>query len=678
MNNSAKKYRPDIDGLRAIAILSVVGYHAFPSLISGGFVGVDIFFVISGYLISSIIFSNLSHNTFSFVEFYTRRIKRIFPALILVLVACFAFGWFVLFADEYKQLGKHIVSGAAFVSNFALWGESSYFDGFAETKVLLHLWSLGVEEQFYIFWPVALWLVWKKQYSFLSLALTIAIASFSLNVAEIYIDPVGTFFLPQTRFWELMIGSVLALAQFDEHHLVKFKTRLNTFLAIYSSKQSLLRDGQSLLGVAMIAFSIIEIKKNYYYPGLWALLPTIGAALIIAAGKDAFLNRNFFSNRVLVWFGLISFPLYLWHWPLLSFARVIDGSTPGTLVRMGLALAAIVLAWLTYELIEKSIRFGKYGGAKTIALVSVMSFVAYIGYASYAHNGLMFREVALKHEIAARNISWDNADNSDETCHKQFPGYEYCKISEDRKPTVALIGDSLANGYFPGLAEQFNAKGENLVMLGRGGCPPLLDVASGHSGGMDWCKGDENTSDALRSILKDKNIHTVILAANWHLYINGTRFSDLSKGLPRWELRIVGNNNINDNALVFKLQMDKTVGLLKSNGKTVVVLKQVPELNYFPRTCISTRPFVISSDKCKSVDTQIETERKYLLEYEDHFDFPSKKYVVIWDPFEYFCYGGKCISKEGEAYLYRDDVHLSLAGSRYLGGKLASAISELN
>ena len=153
---SHPKYRPDIDGLRAIAVLSVVCFHAFPDLLKGGFIGVDIFFVISGFLISTIIFENLDKGTFSFSEFYSRRIKRIFPALLLVLIACYSFGWFALLADEHKQLGKHIAAGAGFVSNFVFWNESGYFDNAAETKPLLHLWTLGIEEQFYIIWPLLL------------------------------------------------------------------------------------------------------------------------------------------------------------------------------------------------------------------------------------------------------------------------------------------------------------------------------------------------------------------------------------------------------------------------------------------------------------------------------------------------------------------------------------------
>ncbi len=182
---SHPKYRSDIDGLRAIAVLSVVVFHAFPSWIQGGFIGVDVFFVISGFLISTIIFESLDKGVFSLTEFYARRIKRIFPALILVLIACFVFGWFALLADEYQQLGKHIAGGATFVSNFVLWHESGYFDNTADTKPLLHLWSLGVEEQFYIIWPLLLWFAYKRKFNLLNISIGITALSFSLNLYQV-------------------------------------------------------------------------------------------------------------------------------------------------------------------------------------------------------------------------------------------------------------------------------------------------------------------------------------------------------------------------------------------------------------------------------------------------------------------------------------------------------------
>ena len=197
------KYRSDIDGLRAIAVLTVVLFHAFPEWISGGFIGVDIFFVISGYLISSMLFENIDNGTFSFYDFYSRRIRRIFPALLIVLPSLYLFGWFTLFEDEFIQLGKHMVGGASFLSNFFLWNESGYFDNIADTKPLLHLWSLGIEEQFYIVWPIFLCFTWKNRNNFLTIILLIALMSFIINITMVYTNPVGAFYSPLSRLWEL-------------------------------------------------------------------------------------------------------------------------------------------------------------------------------------------------------------------------------------------------------------------------------------------------------------------------------------------------------------------------------------------------------------------------------------------------------------------------------------------
>ena len=203
-------YRPDIDGLRAIAVLAVIGFHAFPAWIRGGFVGVDVFFVISGYLISTILLAGMERGSFRFSQFYIRRIRRIFPALIVVLLACMVAGWLVLFSFEYKALGKHVAGSAAFVSNFVLWNEAGYFDKAAETKPLLHIWSLGIEEQFYIVWPLLLYLTWRFRTATLALLLLLLLGSFVLNVHAVGIDPAADFFSPLTRFWELMAGAVLA------------------------------------------------------------------------------------------------------------------------------------------------------------------------------------------------------------------------------------------------------------------------------------------------------------------------------------------------------------------------------------------------------------------------------------------------------------------------------------
>ena len=272
------KYRADIDGLRALAVLSVVCFHAFPYWLKGGFIGVDIFFVISGFLISTIIFENLDKGTFSFSEFYARRINRIFPALILVLIACFAFGWFALLADEYKQLGKHIAAGAGFVSNFVFWNESGYFDNAAETKPLLHLWTLGIEEQFYIVWPLLLWSAWKRKFNLLSLTLVITTLSFALNIKGLHSDAVATFYSPQTRFWELLIGSTLAyVTLYKPNLLATKKQKLNTYLnaIIYApssqSNDNTLRNIQAIIGATLIGIGLLLITKERHFPGTWAL-----------------------------------------------------------------------------------------------------------------------------------------------------------------------------------------------------------------------------------------------------------------------------------------------------------------------------------------------------------------------------------------------------------------------
>jgi peptidoglycan/LPS O-acetylase OafA/YrhL len=308
------KYRRDIDGMRAVAVVAVIAFHAFPSSLKGGFIGVDIFFVISGFLISSILFSGLERNKFSFAEFYIRRAKRIFPSLSLMLIGCLVFGWFALLADEYRLLGKHVFAGAGFVSNWLLLSEKGYFDKASETKPLLHLWSLGIEEQFYLLWPFLLWVGRKIRLNLLVVIGAVLIASFVINVLYIRSDPVSMFYTPQSRFWELLIGATLAYLSL--HHR-----------GFFSSFNRVVQELLSGTGMALIVVGLVVLTSAHKFPGLWALLPTMGTALVIAAGPKAWLNRNILSNPVFVWIGLVSYPLYLWHWPLLCFPRIVYSSS---------------------------------------------------------------------------------------------------------------------------------------------------------------------------------------------------------------------------------------------------------------------------------------------------------------------------------------------------------------
>ncbi|WP_422777206.1 acyltransferase family protein [Pseudomonas mediterranea] len=498
-------YRPDIDGLRAIAVLSVVAFHAFPTLITGGFVGVDVFFVISGFLISSIIFGSLKKNSFSFVDFYSRRINRIFPALLLMLVATWAFGWFSLLADEYTQLGKHIAGGAAFVSNFVLWGESGYFDNSAETKLLLHLWSLGIEEQFYLVWPLLVWAAWKARLNALVLIVLVGGVSFALNVMNVQTDPVSTFYSPQTRFWELLVGSLLAYVALNKCYF---------FPKWRESSGPTVRNTQALIGITLLVSAFSLTTKSNQFPGWWAALPTVGTALIISAGPFAWLNRTILSHRLLVWFGLISFPLYLWHWPILTFQRILDSEPPSIPAR-GLAIAAsILLAWLTYRYIEKYIRLRTNLRKTAVILALAMAATATVGLTTLKLDGLPSRFPSEIKEIA--NFKYEflkDARNPDCWISITAPYNGFapkCLDAGDssKGKTILIWGDSHAARLYPGLALMVDQHA-TLLQATRSSCPPMLDFAG------QICSDSNNY---VLSRVKDSPPSTVILFGAWGRY----------------------------------------------------------------------------------------------------------------------------------------------------------------
>ena len=391
MNNNQTQslhpeYRPDIDGLRAVAVLAVVIFHAFPSSLKGGFIGVDIFFVISGFLISTIIYKGLQTGTFSFADFYSRRIRRIFPALLVVISATLAFGFFILSADEFSRLGKLVAAGIGFVANLVLWSEAGYFDAETATKPLLHLWSLGIEEQFYVVWPLLLLFAWKRKFKLLAV-ISIALAlSFISNILGIRNDPVATFYSPLTRMWELLFGGLLAWVMvFRKESFTCFNSKMNAYLSSMNfinktRYERLFPNLLSTTGIILFLIGFLEISEESYFPGFWALMPTFGTVLIIMAGTEAWINKKILSNKVAVWFGLISYPLYLWHWPLLSYGRIFYDKTPPSGFRWIAILLSILLAWLTVKYIEKPLRYSKKKTrSKVIYLSSFAMFMVFMG-----------------------------------------------------------------------------------------------------------------------------------------------------------------------------------------------------------------------------------------------------------------------------------------------------------
>lgn len=663
---SHPKYRPDIDGLRAIAVLSVVAFHAFPNWVKGGFVGVDVFFVISGFLISTIIFENLDKGTFSFGEFYARRIKRIFPALLLVFIASYAFGWFALLADEYKQLGKHIAGGAGFVSNFILWNEAGYFDNSAETKPLLHLWSLGIEEQFYIAWPLLLWLAWKGKLNFLIITIFIAFISFALNIKGAHKDAVATFYSPQTRFWELLCGSVLAWVTLYKKDAFSFvKKKLDTWLGIIFYREQPEPDGKTLsnflsfLGLSLLTWGFYIISKELAFPGKWALAPALGAVLIISAGQETWLNRTVLSNRLMVWFGLISFPLYLWHWPLLSFMRVVESETPSSNIRIAAVVLAIVLAWLTYVLVERPVRFGKHGKTKIIALVVLMLATGYVGYNTYSRDGLLFRSA---HQLHAENYSllvWN--DLKTQNCDKRLGSSStFClELGNINNQKLAIIGDSTGNSLAPGLAKLYASKGVGVINLGSWTCPPIRGLVETEN----WGKKNGcllSIDNAYRLILSSQTIDAVVLA----FFVRDLQFWGVP-GLPV-------NASLESKFEVVKSLLSKDINELKSRGKKVIVTYDTPFNPIRALDCIA-RPFkTINSKKCDISESDLIDRQPYLKLFDDYFK--GRGDVCIVRQSNILIKNNKSLFfDETGKLLLRDTHHLTYYGSSMIANEFISA-----
>jgi len=636
------KYRPDIDGLRAIAVLAVIGFHVFG--VMGGFTGVDIFFVISGFLISTIIFENLEHNSFSFNQFYQRRIRRIFPSLLLVLVACIFFGWAVHFADEYELLGKHVSAGTGFISNLVLWSESGYFDVAAEKKPLLHLWSLGIEEQFYIFWPIFAWLLWKFRTHFLWLAIVLACISFGLNIWQVRVDTVAAFYSPLTRFWELMVGACLA-------YVMLFQ---NTLVDRAREKANLL----SGLGFLFIIASISLLTKEFTFPGWWAGLPVLGAALIIVSGPQSWVSQHILSNRVLVWFGLISFPLYLWHWPLLTFVRILTDNSKAMMI--GSILLSIVLAWLSYQYVEKPIRYGKYQAAKTLALLVAMVVVGISGFAIYQAGGLPARiDDGQQGQLSAKfrsQLAWPESYNRTEACREKYGADQYCLIGDINKPpTAALIGDSHANHFYPGLSEYFKRVNGNLILLGSGGCPPFFAVeriAKPPAVNLDCYKRTVRLYDF---VLHDKSIKTVFIAFHRNLTFKDDYFFEDKLN----QLKIENNYQFTEDALT------RTIQMLEKNGKKVVIIYDTPDLLVDLKECGFERPLFSNKEKCNL--SQISMVNDFA-EYDKILATVQKNtHVQIFDTRPYIA-DNFPIDKAGN-FNYRDSTHLSYRGSLFFTDK---------
>ena len=653
-----QKYRSDIDGLRAIAVLLVIGYHAFPMQLKAGFIGVDIFFVISGFLISTIIFESLKQDNFSFIEFYSRRIRRIFPSLIIVLTACLAFGWFTLFQDEYKQLGRHSTSATQFISNFTLWKENGYFDNAADTKPLLHLWSLGVEEQFYIIWPLLLWASWKQKFNWLTLCVIIAAISFTLNLTGIRTDAIATFYSPQTRFWELVIGSLLAyLTRNNQNPSQKIAFKLDGWLCIITYLHgNTWCNVRSILGAALLALGVLFITKENYFPGVWALLPVLGSTLIILSGSQAWLNRTVLSSRILVWFGLISFPLYLWHWPMLSFARIIDGESPSILVRIIAVLIAIALAWLTYTLIEKPIRFSGFKKVKTTTLLLLMAIIGLIGYNIDINNGFQDRPIAKN----ALDFKYESNPLGYLPCKAtallKGGSPDFCLINAKEKSDAVLIGDSHADDKFYGIVK--NDSSHNWMLIANNSCPPVYGIKV--EVGQTNCQ--EKFLKVLNWIIQRPEIKTVTLSYYGNYFLTTNYAADHLKLNIGPKTTIISSLNGNKSrSELFEQGLNDTIQKLQQANKKVILFIDVPELPFLPKDC-HRNPY----SKCTVTKKEVDLRQFELRQMIQKLKTNNSE-LFVFDPINLFCKDNVCIFKDNKKILYRDSHHLTLKGSDAYG-----------
>ena len=439
-------YRPDIDGLRAFAVIAVVLFHAFPNEIPGGFVGVDVFFVISGYLITQIILTDLRAGTFSFAQFYTRRIRRIFPALIVVLIASLALGWYWLLPSEMISLGKNAAASALFSANLMLLSEVGYFDIAARLKPLLHIWSLGIEEQFYLAWPIILCAI-PRRWIATSIAAFI-LGSFALNLSLVSSHPAETFYLPFTRAWELLAGAIL--------------------LQIPKPREGFANELLSLAGFSMLLAAVFLFDRETVFPGWAAAVPVIAAALILMA-KGSWLNRVVVSNRVAVGIGLISYPLYLWHWPLLVFFELHKFIRPPTdIERLLIVCLSLFLAWLTFRLVERPIR----SSAKPIVkpLLAAMTAVAAISVLPASGYVRPLPE-AISQLVAADKV----ADGQNQCVLADSDTKEIPASCVDRKrPLVLIWGDSTAAALIPGFQKLQESFAFGIAQFTVSSCKPLL------------------------------------------------------------------------------------------------------------------------------------------------------------------------------------------------------------
>ena len=511
---AALDFRRDINGLRALAVIGVVAFHADRALLPGGFAGVDIFFVISGFLISRIILSECAADRFSLTMFYAKRARRILPALIAVVSFVWIVGWLRAAPTQFRDIGGLMLGNSYFTVNFwllRLAGVGGYFGADSATKPLLHLWSLSIEEQFYLVWSVLLLALFKLERRLAPIVIvTIFLLSLAYCIALTPSDPVAAFYLPWTRAWELALGAILA---YREVFLIGALPYPSGRLASFGAG----------LGVALMLGAYLFMNEAELFPGWRALVPTLGAALVIAHPRSA-VGETLLGNRVAAFFGVISYPLYLWHWPLFAFANIWPGVIPTTGVMAGLAAAAVVLATLTYRLIElpAARAFRRRPYAIALAFIAALTLTGIVGRMTYDAKGYPGRFPPLVSRIFDYDVNGakgerlmrcfyqrDEAryslDEERARAARFFDDNHCAQVDDPTKPTILVVGDSHAAHLFAGLTEVYAGR-SNLITLASVYCVPLVQHVAMDEGvaGTPRCRAiNDYVFDKIRAIKPD-------------------------------------------------------------------------------------------------------------------------------------------------------------------------------
>ena len=494
INAQAPVYRADIDGLRALAVLAVVIFHTFPNWLPGGFVGVDIFFVISGFLITSLILPGITRHTFSFGNFYARRIRRLFPALILVLLATLALGFFILMPRDYALLGMHTTASALFIKNIWIWHEAGYFDTEAELKPLLHLWSLAVEEQFYLLYPLLLWLCWKTKLPLRAILTLLFCVSFIYCASTMQHHPVEAFYLLPSRFWELLAGGLLATTVVGG--MIRERASIFTSLALLLLAIAFAPQVDSIVGRQLLAVT--------------------ATCLLILALPYTITYVKIFTHRLFVTTGLFSYPLYLWHWPLLVMGRMLHADHKlSPFNNLCILAISVMLGWLTWRFVETPIR-RKLPSRRNIAvLVCGMLLLAIAGLAILFSQGWPSRYPGAVRELALYHFD-----------EKSYAGYGRCWIDREtpsdkfsasckgsletpgKKPSLLVWGDSHAAHLYPAIDARYGGN-HDVAEYTRSTCAPVLGA-----GNADCIAGNRFVLGQIRRLQPQ----TVLLFAFWNSY----------------------------------------------------------------------------------------------------------------------------------------------------------------